>query len=110
MSSKRFVINKCEDCPHMEVEEYTANIGFPFVKIFLHYIKTDLYVKGFKNYQNKDGSNNIQLQKSIRTQRFMSWIAANTSVCTSNPSLSVRKGMLLLLLKISMSMSMKQRK
>ena len=63
MSSKRFVINKCEDCPHMEVEEYTANIGFPFVKIFLHCIKTDLYVKSFKNYQNKDGSNNIQLQK-----------------------------------------------
>ena len=80
MSSKRFVINKCEDCPHMEVEEYTANIGFPFVKIFLHCTKTDLYVKGFKNYQNKDGSNNIQLQKlfqycplSLSEREFLKW-------------------------------------
>lgn len=50
MSNKRFVINKCEDCPYMEVEEYTPNVGFPFLKVFLHCIKTDLYVRGFKCY------------------------------------------------------------
>ena len=44
MSKERFVLNKCEDCPYIEVEEYTPNVGFPFVKVFLHCTKTDLYV------------------------------------------------------------------
>ena len=80
MSEKRFVINKCEDCHYMEVEEYTPNVGFPFVKVFLHCIKTDLYVRGFKCYQNKDGNNNIQLQKlfqycplSSSEREFLKW-------------------------------------
>ena len=80
MSEKRFVLNKCEDCPYIEVEEYTPNVGFPFVKVFLHCTKTDLYVRGFKSYQNKDGNNNIQLQKlfqycplSSSKREFLKW-------------------------------------
>lgn len=80
MSKERFVLNKCEDCPYIEVEEYIPNVGFSFVKVFLHCTKTDLYVRGFKSYQNKDGNNNIQLQKlfqycplSSSEREFLKW-------------------------------------
>lgn len=80
MSNKRFVMNNCEDCPYIEFEEYTSNVEFPFVKAFFHCTKTDLYVRGFLSYQNKDGKNNIQLQKLFQycpmssfEREFLEW-------------------------------------
>lgn len=80
MNKKIVLQDKCKDCIYLEFEEYTPNVGFPFVKAFFHCTKTDLYVRGFLSYQNKDGKNNISLQKlfqycpmSSSEREFLEW-------------------------------------
>lgn len=77
---KKILLNSCEDCPHMKIEEYTSSIGVKLPRIFFKCNKTDLYVRGFKIYQNKDRRNTNQFKKLFQycplhfsEREFLKW-------------------------------------